>query len=95
MEELRLWIMPICALISAVAAVSVWLTGPFKRVNSVERRLDIVELELRHLPDADDIADIKQQLGRADARLESLDRETQSINRALTRVENHLLGASP
>lgn len=50
-----------------------------------------IETEIRHLPSADDIADLKQQLGRADARLESLGRETQSITNALTRVENHLL----
>lgn len=50
-----------------------------------------IETEIRHLPSAEDIADVKEQLGRADARLESLDREMQSITRALTRVENHLL----
>lgn len=102
MEELRQWMPAIGALISTAAAVWVWLTSPAKaasaaaaavgeRVSSVERRLDLVEVELKHLPDADDIADIKQQLARTDAQLKSLDREMQSITGALTRVENHLL----
>lgn len=50
-----------------------------------------IETEIRHLPSAEDISELKEQLGRSDARLESLDRELQSITRALTRVENHLL----
>jgi septal ring factor EnvC (AmiA/AmiB activator) len=105
MEELRQWAPAIGALISTAAAVWVWLTSPAKaasaaaaavgdRVNAVERRLDKVEIELKHLPDADDIADVNQQLARTVARMESLEREMQSINRALTRVENHLLGAA-
>jgi chromosome segregation ATPase len=52
-----------------------------------------IETEISHLPSARDIAEVMEQLARADARLESLDREMQSITRALTRVENHLLGA--
>lgn len=66
MEIIRLWIMPICALISAGAAVWLWLTSPAKaaaaaaaavggRVNDLERRVDKVELELKHLPDVEDI----------------------------------------
>lgn len=51
----------------------------------------VIESEIRHLPSSEDIAEVKSQLTRADARLESLDREMQSINRALKRVEDHLL----
>lgn len=62
---------------------------------ALAERILRIETEIRHLPSAEDIADVKEQLGRADARLESLDREMQSITRALTRVENHLIGAKP
>ena len=73
MEDIRLWIMPICALISVGATLWLWLTSPAKaaaaaasavsdKVNVLERRLDKVELELKHLPDAQTVQNVELAL---------------------------------
>lgn len=69
------------------------LTPILAAQNALADRTLRIETEISHLPSARDIAEVMEQLARTDARLESLDREMQSITRALTRVENHLLGA--
>ncbi len=69
-----------------------------RRLDEIERgqeenaqRTLVIETEIQHLPSGEDIADIKQELAAAKARWDGFDREMQSISRALTRVENHLL----
>lgn len=50
-----------------------------------------IEAELEHIPTTEDLNEIRIELSRTSSKLDGLDRETQSITRALTRVENHLL----
>lgn len=58
---------------------------------ALDRRLLSVEQEIQHLPTADDIADLKNQMSRVEERGEATTRELQSITRALTRVEDRLM----
>jgi chromosome segregation ATPase len=58
---------------------------------ALDRRLLSVEQEIQHLPTADDIADLKNQVSRVEERGEAMARELQSITRALTRVEDRLM----
>jgi septal ring factor EnvC (AmiA/AmiB activator) len=52
-----------------------------------------IETEIRHLPSADDIADLKGAIIRTEARLEGLEREILSVARSLARIEDNMLGA--
>jgi prefoldin subunit 5 len=60
-------------------------------LTALDRRMLSVENEIQHLPTADDIADLKNQVSRVEERGEAAARELQSITRSLTRVEDHLL----
>lgn len=59
--------------------------------DSMSNRTLVIETEIQHLPSSEDIAEIKQELAAAKARWDGFDRDLQSVSRALTRVENHLL----
>lgn len=50
-----------------------------------------IEAELEHIPTSEDFNEIRVEMSRTSSKLDGLDREMQSITRALTRVENHLL----
>jgi len=57
----------------------------------IERRVSAVEHEVRHLPTADDLSELRNEVTRVGTLVEGSTRELQSVGRALTRVEDHLL----
>lgn len=54
-----------------------------------------IETEIRHLPSAEDISELKMAAVRTETDIKSLTRELSSVNSSLTRIENHLFGARP
>jgi predicted nucleic acid-binding Zn-ribbon protein len=52
-----------------------------------------IETEIRHLPSAEDIAELATSAARTETEIKSLTRELSSMNSSLTRIENHLFGA--
>ncbi|WP_127088340.1 DUF2730 family protein [Aquabacter cavernae] len=60
-------------------------------ISAVDARLRSIEQEVRHLPTADDFADIRNELTRVVTTVEASQREMVSVGRAITRVEDHLM----
>lgn len=50
-----------------------------------------METEIRHLPSADDIADLKTSTVRTETLIGAMTREFSSISAAVTRIENHFI----
>lgn len=60
-------------------------------LQALDRRTLTIEHDVRHLPTRHDIEGLKDQLTRAVSLGESNAKELESMNRSLTRVEDHLL----
>lgn len=79
----------------AIGAMEARLGSAIAQVSTAQTALGDrtlrIETEIRHLPTSGDIAELKEQLARTDTHLEAMGREMQSITRALTRVEDHLV----
>ncbi len=57
----------------------------------LEARMVTIELEVRHLPTAEDMAELSRELTRIGAVIEASRREFESVGRAVTRIEDHLI----
>lgn len=69
------------------------MLGEISKINS---RMQIIEQDVQHLPTADDLANLRNEVTRVGVMVEASKRETESIGRSVTRVEDYLLnrGAS-
>lgn len=57
----------------------------------LEARMVTIELEVRHLPTAEDMAELSRELTRIGAVIEASRREFESVGRAVIRIEDHLI----
>ena len=60
-----------------------------------DQRTLVIETEIRHLPSAEDIAEIKQEIASWKGVWSGLEREMTSISRTLARVEDNLSKGGP
>lgn len=103
--EFLQWVGPIGTLISIGTAIWVWVTSPAKaaaaaaaavaeRVNSVERRLDKVELEIEHMPDAQAIQDLAIGIANMRGDIKTLASQVLTAVAVSERLQNWLLEQS-
>lgn len=57
-----------------------------------DRRIQSVESELKHLPSRSDVHQLAQQLTRLTTELEGFARDLGAVDRAVERIERHLMG---
>lgn len=55
----------------------------------------MIETEIRHLPSAEDIAELKTSAAQTETEVRSMRREFASVGLSLQRIENHLFGVKP
>lgn len=72
----------------ALSDVEGRLAGGLEKLSS---RVGAVEQEVRHLPTAEDFSDLRNEVTRVGTLVVASAKETESIGRAITRVEDHLL----
>lgn len=61
------------------------------RLADLDRRTLRIETEVKHLPTDKDFNELKSQMAKVVASTEGLSRSIESIDRAVTRVEDHML----
>ncbi|MDT8428506.1 MAG: DUF2730 family protein [Pseudomonadales bacterium] len=89
-------------LFMAGVSVYVWWTGRTKatqaaidaaheRMGTIDRRLDGIEGEIKHLPGHNDLAEIYRKVNDVDKTLSKLSGELTGINRTLNLINDYLL----
>lgn len=61
------------------------------KLNQLDRRTLSIEADVKHLPTTEDFGAMREQLARVGSAVDNTARELDSINRALNRVEDHLM----
>lgn len=64
-------------------------------LSSVDRRLIQVETDIRHLPTAEDMTELKDSMAEIGAQGRHTAKDVETISKSVTRIEDHLMkGAS-
>lgn len=57
-----------------------------------DRRIQLIESELKHLPSKEDVADLKLAMTEMNGKLKVSENELSSVGRTVRRIEEHMLG---
>lgn len=100
-EDIKSWLGAAALIISLLTSVYAWLTSGAKantkRLDSIDnqltehdRRIQATESELKHLPDKDDVNDLKLAISELRGTVGRLDENMSGISRTVRRVEGYL-----
>lgn len=65
-----------------------------REMSALDRRVALVEQEVRHLPDADDFAGLRGELSDLSGSVRAIDAQIKPFAASLTRIEDHLMRAA-
>jgi len=85
----------ISTVLSVAAVIYVFFTSASKRNTTTladhETRVAAIENELKHLPDKDDVTDLKLEITRLTGTVGRLDEATKGISRVVTRIDSYMM----
>lgn len=101
-DVLRDWAGVIAFLISTAAMLHSWFTSKSRinaehlkrvdvRMNSHSNRLQQIETDIKHLPEKDDVNDLKLKLSELNGVVGRLDEGMSHLSRTVSRVEEFLI----
>jgi len=89
------WAPPLGTLASMGFAASIWaMRREFASrgdLMELERRTDLIERDIEHLPRHDHLDEVKAELGRLNASLQATSAQLQTLGNSMRRVEDYLL----
>ncbi len=95
LELVKIVIYILIGLISISSAVYVFFTSTSKANSETlalhEARISAIETEIKHLPDKDDVTDLKIEITRLAGTVGRLDEATKGISRVVTRIDSYMM----
>jgi len=100
-EGLNQWLGAAALVISLLTSVYAWLTSKAKansehlkavdkKLTDHDRRIQFVESEIQHLPDKDDVNDLKLAIADVRGEMGQLGADVRSISSTIGRIDRHL-----
>jgi septal ring factor EnvC (AmiA/AmiB activator) len=102
---LKDWLGVVALAISLLTSVYAWITSKAKanaehlkavdaKLVDLDRRVQSIESELKHLPNKDDVNELKLGMAQLDGTVGRLDESLSGISRTVRRVEGFLMKES-
>lgn len=102
MGDLRNWLGVVAIIISLLTSVYAWLTSKAKAnaehlktvdksLTDLDRRVQSVEAEQKHMPSKDDVNQLKLDIAEMKGAMQALDGEVKGVSRTIRRVEDYLM----
>jgi peptidoglycan hydrolase CwlO-like protein len=104
-DGLKDWLGVVALAISLLTSVYAWITSKAKanaehlkavdaKLVDLDRRVQSIESELKHLPNKDDVNELKLGMAQLDGTVGRLDESLSGISRTVRRVEGFLMKES-
>ncbi|QFS97574.1 hypothetical protein FIV06_09085 [Labrenzia sp. THAF191b] len=104
-DGLKEWLGVVALAISLLTSVYAWITSKAKanaehlkavdaKLVDLDRRVQSIESELKHLPNKDDVNELKLAMAQLDGTVGRLDESLSGISRTVRRVEGFLMKES-
>ena len=104
-DGLKEWLGVVALAISLLTSVYAWITSKAKanaehlkavdaKLVDLDRRVQSIESELKHLPNKDDVNELKLAMAQLDGTVGRLDESLTGISRTVRRVEGFLMKES-
>jgi peptidoglycan hydrolase CwlO-like protein len=104
-DGLKDWLGVVALAISLLTSVYAWITSKAKanaehlkavdaKLVDLDRRVQSIESELKHLPNKDDVNELKLGMAQLDGTVGRLDESLSGVSRTVRRVEGFLMKES-
>lgn len=101
-SDFKNWLGALALIVSLGGAFYAWLTSRSKdnssrlddheeKLNGQEKRLASVEHELKHVPNKDDINDLRLEISNLNGSVGRISENLKNVNTTVSRVEDYLL----